>query len=97
MEDLTHEQIIEQLAKSNGDMNMSLIDVLNGAMSEMGGPTSFGQLIGRLMSDPEVTINSRVSLINNYLKLMGQYSEKPPAEEWTPEQLSEAMKELGGG
>lgn len=93
MPSFSAEEIVKQLADAGEDFSLSLRDVLNGAMDELGGAKQFGELLGRLMKDEEVPINSRVSLINNYLKLMGQFSEKKNDDDFTPEQIAAQIKE----
>ncbi len=66
---------MESLADAKGDITLSLQRVLGGIMAELGGPESLGKVIGEMIKDGDLTIASRVSLVNNVTRLMGQYGE----------------------
>jgi hypothetical protein len=95
MPGISHEELIAQLAEAGDNLTLSLRQVMVGAMEAAGGPKDFGKMIGTLMIDPALPMNSRVSLINNYMKLLGQNSEKPVDEEFTAEQIASQLRDLG--
>jgi hypothetical protein len=89
------EEVIDQLVEARGDITLSLSCVLRGCIAEVGGESAFGQIIGRIITDPDVPIPSKVNLMNNMMKLMGQYGDTEKTNDLlTDEQITAKLKQL---
>jgi hypothetical protein len=69
------EQIVAQLADAKGEVTLSLQRVLRGFVAEVNGEEAMGKILGQIVMDDDVPVASKINLMNNVLKLMGQYGE----------------------
>lgn len=89
--DMSQEELIDEVVKANLDISISLQRVLKGFIQEMRGPEHFGEELAKLAKDDTVSISSRVSIMNNMSKLMGQYSGKSNDDELEDEEQLQAF------
>lgn len=90
-EEMTPEELFAQIVADKGDIKLSLHRVLKGFIAKMGGPEHFGEEMAEIASNPECNISSRVSLMNNMTKLLGQCAEGEDENTGFTEEEIEAM------
>ena len=96
--DMTPETLMEEVAKAQLDISVSLQRVLAGYIKEMNGPEKFGEELAKLSRDDELNASARVSIMNNITKLMGQYANKANDNDLEDkEQLQAILKQSYAG
>jgi hypothetical protein len=89
------EQLIHDVAESDGDIALDLRRVLRGFIKRTDGPEAFGEELGNMFLDEEVPVSSRVTLGNSMTKLLGTYGEGVEGDDLaTPEQLKKRIELL---
>lgn len=90
------EVAISQLADAKGEITLSLQRVLRGCIAEIGGEEAMGVVLGQIIKDEEVAVASKVNLLNNLMKLMGQYGESDnDSDLLDEEQIQARLRMLG--
>lgn len=69
------DKAIKRIADSEGDIELSIRQVLEGYLEEMNGPREFGKEMGRLTKDPDVSAAARSTLANAFMRLLGQFGD----------------------
>lgn len=89
------EKALAEIAAAEGDFKLSLHRVLKGFIQQMAGPENFGKEMALIAQDAECNMSSRVSVMNNMSKLLGQCAvEDEPKEAFTEAEIEAAIKSL---
>jgi hypothetical protein len=91
------EVVVAELVAAKGQFSLSLHRILMGGVQEFGGPEELGKWLVKLMKDDEVPIPSRVSLANNFTRLIASTTtddEEDDNELFNAEQIKARLNQL---
>ena len=69
------ENLIKAVADCDGDITLSIRQVLAGYFEEMGGPREFGREMGKMTKDSDMSPNVRASVANSFVRVLSQFGD----------------------